>query len=548
LRRVRNTKEAGVVGGTRLALVVSLAAMLLTGCSQITSLVTQVGEVNSWVDPTEPNIRPLGSPPLVKPILDTLDPKIEEPNDEFANATDIEPEDLQPGEGDYRIGRNDLLSISIYDLLGEGTGETVKTVRVSETGSVALDFIKPVHAEGLTEQELQDSIRQAYADAGQIRNARVTVEVAEERARTFSVWGNVNTVGQYQILQNDFRLLDALILAKGIQQSQGVDYCYVARRPIAQETPSTAPSETTPAPAPEEQNVPAPTPTTQLLQPPQSRAKWSSEPPLLSDAGSASQPAASGMLAPDATTAPSGVVEGQAVPATAPADASAAPTTEPAVTSAAPTSEPAVAATAPASQPEETSTVVTTQTTTQESGGATTQTVGTGPGGLSGFKFNAPSAFDRRVIRVPLRELLAGNLSYNVVIRPGDLIFVPDAVTGEFYMGGHVARAGPYSLTARKISLKQALVSAGGFDQVAIPGRAEIIRRIGQNKEVYVRVDLDKIFAGEQPDLYLKPNDIVYVGTNVIAPFLSAFRNAYRISYGFGFTYDQNFAPQTTTP
>jgi polysaccharide biosynthesis/export protein len=134
------------------------------------------------------------------------------------------------------------------------------------------------------------------------------------------------------------------------------------------------------------------------------------------------------------------------------------------------------------------------------------------------------------------------------VIHPGDLIFVPDAVTGEFYMGGHVARAGPYSLTARKISLKQALISAGGFDQVAIPGRAEIIRRIGQNKEVYVRVDLDKIFAGEQPDLYLKPNDIVYVGTNVIAPFLSAFRNAYRISYGFGFSYDQNFAPQNNNP
>ena len=36
---------------------------------------------------------------------------------------------------------------------------------------------------------------------------------------------------------------------------------------------------------------------------------------------------------------------------------------------------------------------------------------------------------------------------------------------------------------------------------------------------------------------------MVRVGTNAFAPFVSAFRNAFRITYGFGFLYDRNYAP-----
>jgi hypothetical protein len=180
----------------------------------------------------------------------------------------------------------------------------------------------------------------------------------------------------------------------------------------------------------------------------------------------------------------------------------------------------------------------------QPAEGPGTVAPGGNPGGLSGFQFNGPSPFAQRIIKIPLRELLDGQMEYNVVIRPGDLIFVPDPITGEFYMAGHVQRTGPYSLTARKITLKQAVAAAGMFDQVAMPGRAEVIRRIGDDKEEWVRIDLWQIFAGDAPDLYLKPNDVVIVGTNIFAPFLAAVRNGFRISYGFGFTYDENYSPQ----
>ena len=49
--------------------------------------------------------------------------------------------------------------------------------------------------------------------------------------------------------------------------------------------------------------------------------------------------------------------------------------------------------------------------------------------------------------------------------------------------------------------------------------------------------------AGYQPDIFLKPNDEIIVGTNILAPFIAAVRGGFRITYGFGFLYDRNFSP-----
>src|SRR6185436_15274014 len=165
--------------------------------------------------------------------------------------------------------------------------------------------------------------------------------------------------------------------------------------------------------------------------------------------------------------------------------------------------------------------------------------------GTRPFEFNElkePS--DKRLIRIPIGALKQGDLRYNIVVRPDDLIIVRPPTQGEYYMGGHVARTGVYSLSARKISLRQALWAAGGLDQLAIPGRTLITRRVDNNKEIVARVDLEKIAAGEEPDIYLKPDDIVEVGTNASAPFFAAIRGGFRMTYGFGFLYDRNYAPQ----
>jgi len=60
---------------------------------------------------------------------------------------------------------------------------------------------------------------------------------------------------------------------------------------------------------------------------------------------------------------------------------------------------------------------------------------------------------------------------------------------------------------------------------------------------VTVHVNLQAIFDGEQPDIFLKPNDLVNVGTDIVMPFLAVIRNGFRFTYGLGFVYDRNYAP-----
>ena len=165
------------------------------------------------------------------------------------------------------------------------------------------------------------------------------------------------------------------------------------------------------------------------------------------------------------------------------------------------------------------------------------------PGSPKIFQFDdVENPTDVRVIRVPIDQLRQyGELKYNIVIRPSDMIIVPDPTTGVYYFGGHVFRAGVFSLSGTEVTLKQAWIAAGGADDFAFPNRTEVIRRIGSNREVCVRVDLSKILALSEPDIYLKPNDVVFVGTHFIAPFVAAVRNSFRFTYGFGFLYDRNF-------
>jgi protein involved in polysaccharide export with SLBB domain len=419
---------------------------LLTGC-----------DLNDFFNPGEPKI--VGSDtiekPLIVPVLDTLSSGVEEPTTAYAAATDIEPGDLIPTIEDYKMGPNDLVSVTIFDLLGEGTGDQVKTVHVTETGNISLPFIPPVKADGLTERQLEDRIQKAYERANVIRQARVTVSVEEGRQRTFTIQGNVVNPSEYSIPRNDYRMLDALALARAPASPTGVPYAYIIRKPVTAAT---------------------------------------SEP----DEGSSDNA--------EPTTTPSNGGGDILAPTTAPSPQSRL---------------------APLSRSER-----------------TLNMDETNPGaGSHIFRFDdVSSGINARIIRVPIEQLRTfGELKYNIVIRPGDQIFIPDPQNGVYYLGGHVARQGVYGLTGAKVNLKQAWIAAGGEDDFSIPSRSELIRRIGENKEVFVRVDMSKIWAGDEPDIYLKPNDVFQVGTNFFATFLASARNSFRLTYGFGFLYDRNF-------
>lgn len=169
----------------------------------------------------------------------------------------------------------------------------------------------------------------------------------------------------------------------------------------------------------------------------------------------------------------------------------------------------------------------------------------TGPKALptDPFKFRAIDKSDTsRIIAIDLKALQQGNQLKDIVIRNNDIIQVPPLEAGEFYVMGEVQRPGVYSIQGRKITTKMAIAAAGNFGPLSYPPNSILIRRIGNNQEQIFPLNMEKIFRGEENDLFLKPDDVLAVGQSVLSPFLIVLRNAFRLTYGFGFIYDRNFS------
>jgi len=149
------------------------------------------------------------------------------PADEFAAAEPPGPDDLITDKRPYRISPSDLLTIEVSDLTGPGT-QTVKTTRVKENGTITMPYLSsPVHAQGLTEDQLEKAIVDRYRTENIIQKAQVTVQLTERRGRTFKVLGDVPQPGQYAIVDPDLRMLDALTLS-GADLTK-LDRIYVVR-------------------------------------------------------------------------------------------------------------------------------------------------------------------------------------------------------------------------------------------------------------------------------------------------------------------------------
>ena len=69
-----------------------------------------------------------------------------------------------------------------------------------------------------------------------------------------------------------------------------------------------------------------------------------------------------------------------------------------------------------------------------------------------------------------------------------------------------------------------------------------LIARLDNDQEIRVPLRLDRIMAGDEPEIEIRADDVIAVGSHVAAPFLAVIRNAFRMTYGFGFIYDRNFA------
>ena len=113
--------------------------------------------------------------------------------------------------------------------------------------------------------------------------------------------------------------------------------------------------------------------------------------------------------------------------------------------------------------------------------------------------------------------LSAASPTDNILIDPGDVISVPKADV--VYVVGTVKKAGGFPLTSKdSMSLLQTLALAEGLGNDAAAGKARILRPPpgGDGKVKEIPVDINKIFAGTDPDVPLYANDVLYVPNSLV--------------------------------
>jgi len=542
------------------------------GWCPLAAVVLAMGgcNVTSYFDPSKTGR--FEATPTTIPILERID-VIERDPDPWAKASPVTADDLMPSDLTYRLTAGDVITVEILELMIQGE-VWVSTRRINAGGYFRLPApIGDLRAAGLTTQEFQDEVVR-LVDERIMRSPMVNVLVEQGGGFVYTVYGAVAETGVFTLGSADHRLLDALALAGGVPMS--TERVYVIRQvPLSQDV-IFEPARRAPVPArPEQPPVDIEGLIRQLEQPqrpPRQRPPEVLEPP----AGPVEQPPPPGPERPPIdieelleeldeapTTAPEAppvdvddLIEdmdepgGHVAPGALFYQESGPPidieelepiqVPPPPVSRRPPeTVRPPTSPRPPAGEatyiyvPERDEWVPVRAEAPPEPEPAAGQPTATEP---------EAGLFVTRIIEIPFSRLKQGDPSYNVVIRPKDRIYVAEQQVGVIYIDGEIARPGVYSLPASgKLTLSRLVAAAGGLGALAIPERVDLTRIVGENREAAIRLNLGAIRKKTQPDLYLKPDDHIIIGTDFWAVPLAVFRNGLRMTYGFGFLLDRNF-------
>lgn len=523
-------------------------------------------EVDSFIDPSV--IGRWENTPTVVPIIERID-VIERDNGEFVDVTPVMAEDLLPEANEYRAGPGDFLTVEILDFYQAGAPARFEEA-VDPRGYITFPQVGEVYVNKLSRQEIQKVIAKAVSDAGLLEGAIVDVQIPGARQATFSIFGVVSRVGRYAVPGPDYRLLEALTDAGGLSPS--IDKVYVIRQVSLSDEPMTEPGKAPPKrPPTTPPNTSEPGAEKNLLDLIEELTEPSGESAAPSDEVDPVQ------VTPPQPESSDPNLESLLEPEPAQPEQAAPPnpgvlginrTTLSTARRAAPTASPAVMRQSEEPPIDLVDQEPTTPTPMTPPGMTSDAVAGTGrwvflngewrqviseparrdsglPEGGDPLK-EAPKTSDvvtQRVIEVPVAPLLQGVAQYNLVIRAGDSISVPGPKQGFIYLSGPgVSRPGVYQLPfTGKLTLQRLIASAGGLSAIAIPERVDLTRMVGDDRQATMRLNLRAIAEGTQPDIFLKPDDLVNVGTNFWATPLAVIRGGFRMSYGFGFLLDRNF-------
>ncbi len=108
------------------------------------------------------------------------------------------------------LSPNDLILVKVFQ-----EDDLESTLRVADDGTVSFPLVGVVKVEGATPQEAARRIAAKLAD-GYLRNPQVTLTVVEANKRRFTVLGQVQKPGSYDLPdRNNLTLLQAIGMAGG---------------------------------------------------------------------------------------------------------------------------------------------------------------------------------------------------------------------------------------------------------------------------------------------------------------------------------------------
>ena len=542
-------------------------------------------EIDSYFDPSKTGR--FEYTPTTIPILDRID-VVEREHDPWAQATAVTPDDLLPSDLTYRLVPGDVITVTVLELIAPGQ-MYADTSLIDAAGYFRLPSpLGDIRAAGLTVQEFQDELSRII-DERVLRHPVVNVMVEQGSGFTYTIYGAVAGTGIYNLRSADHRLLDALALAGGVPL--GTRRIYIIRQvPLSEETifqPARRETETPveppvdvedlirqleePSTPPRRQEPPAVDDLPRSPQEPDTTTPQ--RPPIDIDEiidGLPKPPAKAPDETPDDPQDPGEADPGDLGPLAAPAafhqqigppididdlepvrvppPPAPPPLTQPPLTQP-PLSQPARGQ--PPMFPPDPDRSATFIYDQQRDEWVPVHTRGPGPP-EPGAGVTTPQQeplFLERIIEIPYQKLKEGDSSYNVVLRPRDRIYVREPQTGVIYIEGEISRPGVYSMPANgKVTLSRLVAAAGGPGPLAWPTRVDLTRIVSDNREATIRLNLAAIRQRTQPDLYLRPDDHIIIGTQFWALPLAVFRNGLRGTYGYGFLLDRNFGNDVFGP
>jgi polysaccharide export outer membrane protein len=129
---------------------------------------------------------------------------------------------IPPDDGDYKIGPEDVLDISVWK-----NQELSRTVPVRPDGKVSLPLVNDIQAAGLTPSRLRQELTRRLSEY--VPSPEVAVIVREVHSAKVSVVGAVRNPGRYEV-RSPATVLELIALAQGFTDFASRDRIVVLRQ------------------------------------------------------------------------------------------------------------------------------------------------------------------------------------------------------------------------------------------------------------------------------------------------------------------------------